>query len=166
MHVHRAMHEEEKRAKGQLTRLQFFIMQIGSGASGLSIGSFGLNWNTVAGFHGNPLVSPAFAIFNVMVGFVLTTYVAVPLLYRTDTYNAKRFSLVSSHVFNAAGGRYDTDRILDPATFTLNLKEYDAYRRINLSVLFAINYIIGFVGLMSTLFHVLLYHGKQVPTLN
>ncbi|XP_052165599.1 oligopeptide transporter 1-like [Oryza glaberrima] len=194
----RAMHEEEKRNKGQLTRLQFFIMvmtcsfayyivpsylfpaistisvlcwlyrdsvtaqQIGSGASGLGVGSFGLDWNTVVGFLGNPLASPAFAIFNVMAGFALSTYVAVPILYWTDTYNAKRFPLVSSHVFNAAGGRYDTARILDPATFTLNLREYDAYGRINLSILFAINYGIGFAGLMSTLSHVALYHGKDI----
>ncbi|XBH90197.1 hypothetical protein VPH35_081930 [Triticum aestivum] len=192
----RAMHEEEKRPKGQLTRLQFFIIvlvcsfayylipsylfpaastfsalcwffkdsvtaqQIGSGLKGLGLGSFGLDWNTVAGFIGNPLASPAFAIFNIMVGFSLSNYLTLPLLYWTNTYNAKRFPIISSHVFDAAGGRYDTNRILDPKTFTLNLHEYNAYSRINLSVLFAINYGFGFAGLMSTLSHVALYHGK------
>ncbi|KAL6646512.1 hypothetical protein ACP70R_018120 [Stipagrostis hirtigluma subsp. patula] len=194
----RAMHEEEKRPKGRLTRLQFFIIvmicsfayylipsylfpaistvsvlclvykdsvtaqQIGSGLKGLGIGSFGLDWNTVSGFLGNPLASPAFAIFNVMAGFALTTYVAVPLLYWTNTYNAKRFPLMSSHVYDAAGAPYDTNRVLDPHTFALNLQEYNAYGRIHLSILFAVNYGIGFASLMSTLSHVALYHGKDI----
>uniref|UniRef100_A0ACD5YLQ9 Uncharacterized protein n=1 Tax=Avena sativa TaxID=4498 RepID=A0ACD5YLQ9_AVESA len=194
----RAMHEEERRAKGQLTRLQFFIIvmvcsfayylipsylfpaastmsalcwfykdsitaqQIGSGLKGLGVGSFGLDWNTVAGFIGNPLASPAFAIFNIMFGFAINNYVAVPYLYWTNTYNAKRFPIISSHVFDAAGQRYDTNRILDPKAFTLNLKEYNSYSRINLSVLFAINYGFGFAGLMATLSHVALYHGKEI----
>ncbi|RLN04161.1 hypothetical protein C2845_PM13G08130 [Panicum miliaceum] len=194
----RAMHEEEKRPRGGLTRLQFFIIvmicsfayylipsylfptistvsvlclvykdsittqQIGSGLKGLGVGSFGLDWNTVAGFLGNPLASPAFTIVNVMAGFALSTYVAVPLLYWTNTYNAKRFPLISPHVYDHAGEAYDTNRVLDPKTFALNLKEYNAYSRINVSVLFAINYGIGFASLMSTLSHVALYHGKEI----
>lgn len=190
------MHEDEKRPKGGLTRLQFFIIvmicsfayylipsylfpaistvsvvclaykdsvtaqQLGSGLKGLGIGSFGLDWNTVAGFLGNPLASPAFTIFNIMAGFAACTYVAVPLLYWTNTYNAKRFPLFTSHVYDAAGAIYDTNRVLDPKTFSLNIKEYNAYSRINLSVLFALNYGISFAGLMSTLSHVAIYHGK------
>ncbi|KAG2583398.1 hypothetical protein PVAP13_6KG227000 [Panicum virgatum] len=194
----RAMHEEEKRPRGGLTRLQFFIIvmicsfayylipsylfptistvsvlclvykdsvtaqQIGSGLKGLGVGSFGLDWNTVAGFLGNPLASPAFTIVNVMAGFALSTYVALPLLYWTNTYNGKRFPLISPHVYDDAGEAYDTNRVLDPKTFALNLKEYNAYSRINVSVLFAINYGIGFASLMSTLSHVALYHGKEI----
>ena len=90
MHVDRALHEDEKRPKGGMTRLQFFLIvfiasfayyivpnylfpsisaisficlifknsvtaqQIGSGVYGLGIGSFGLDWSTVAGFLGSP----------------------------------------------------------------------------------------------------------------
>jgi len=194
----RAMHEEEKRPRGGVTRLQFFIIvmicsfayylipsylfpslstvsvlcwvyrdsvtaqQIGSGLRGLGVGSLGLDWNTVAGFLGNPLASPAFTIVNVMAGFALSTYVALPLLYWTDTYNARRFPLISPHVYDDAGRPYDTGRVINPDTFTLNLAGYDAYSRINVSVLFAVNYGIGFASLMSTLSHVALYHGKEI----
>ncbi|KAL6842478.1 hypothetical protein ACP4OV_027713 [Aristida adscensionis] len=196
--VFRAMHEEEKRPKGGMTRLQFFMIvmvcsfayylipsylfpaistvsvlclvyrdsvtaqQIGSGLKGLGVGSFGLDWNTVSGFLGNPLASPAFAIVNVMAGFALTTYLAVPLLYWTNTYDARRFPLMSSHVYDAAGKPYDTARVIDPRTFALDLRAYNAYSRIHLSVLFAVNYGIGFASLMSTLSHVALYHGKDI----
>ncbi|CAL5392461.1 unnamed protein product [Camellia sinensis] len=98
-----ALHEKEKRSKGGLTRLQFFLMvfissfsyylipsyffpsisslsfvcwiwkdsitaqQLGSGLHGMGLGSFGFDWSTIAGFLGNPLAYPAFAIVNVMV---------------------------------------------------------------------------------------------------
>ncbi|AQK55220.1 Oligopeptide transporter 5 [Zea mays] len=145
-----------------LLRDSVTAQQIGSGLRGLGIGSFGLDWNTVAGFLGNPLVSPAFTVVNVMAGFALTTYVALPLLYWTDTYNARRFPLISPHVYDDAGRPYDTGRVLNRDTFTLNLVGYDAYSRINVSVLFAVNYGIGFASLMSTLSHVALYHGREV----
>ncbi|CAN1351323.1 Oligopeptide transporter 8 [Linum perenne] len=61
----RALHETEKRDKGGHTRLQFFTLkdsitaqQIGSGLNGLGVGSFGLDWSTVAGFLGSPLATP------------------------------------------------------------------------------------------------------------
>ncbi|KAE8666446.1 Oligopeptide transporter 5 [Hibiscus syriacus] len=39
------------------------IQQIGSGLNGFGIGSFGLDWATVAVFLGSPLATPFFAIF-------------------------------------------------------------------------------------------------------
>ncbi|WJX78529.1 OPT super [Trifolium repens] len=55
--------------------------QIGSGMTGLGLGSFGLDWNTVAGFLGSPLAVPGFAIANIMAGFLLFMYVLVPIAY-------------------------------------------------------------------------------------
>ncbi|KAI7999446.1 Oligopeptide transporter 5 [Camellia lanceoleosa] len=83
----RALHDGETRPKGGLTRLQFFIVvlissfsyyiksvtaqQIGSGLRGLGIGSFALDWSTVAGFLGSPLATPGFAIMNTLVSYIV-----------------------------------------------------------------------------------------------
>ncbi|KAB1221651.1 Oligopeptide transporter 1 [Morella rubra] len=40
--------------------------QIGSGLRGLGVGSFALDWSTVAGFLGSPLATPGFDIINIM----------------------------------------------------------------------------------------------------
>ncbi|XP_072970553.1 oligopeptide transporter 1-like [Typha angustifolia] len=194
----RALHEEEKRPKGRLSRLQFFLIslissfayyiipsyffpsitalsfvcwiwkdsitahQLGSGLKGLGIGSFGLDWNTVVSFLGSPLATPAFAIFNTMAGFILTMYIIVPISYWTNTYNAKRFPLFSSHVFDSSGHPYNTTRVLDDKTFSLNFQEYDAYSKINLSVVFVYTYGFGFAALMATISHVALFHGRTI----
>ncbi|KAK8936897.1 Oligopeptide transporter 1 [Platanthera zijinensis] len=138
------------------------IQQIGSGMKGLGIGSFGLDWSTVAGFLGSPLGTPASAIFNIMVGYVLVIYGLLPLAYWTNIYHAKSFPLISSHVFDSSAKVYNTTRIIDNRTFTLNVEEQESYSKINMSIMFAICYGLGFATLTSSIMHVALYDGKDI----
>ena len=136
--------------------------QIGSGVYGLGVGSFGLDWATVAGFLGTPLSTPAFAIVNIMAGFFLIVYVIVPLAYWSDAYGARRFPIISSHVFMANGSRYDVNKVLDPATFQFSQAGYDGAGQIHLSIFFAFTYGLSFATLAATLSHVALYHGRSI----
>lgn len=138
------------------------MQQIGSGLKGLGVLSFGLDWNTVAGFLGNPLVTPAFAVFNLMAGFAMMVYVITPIAYWTNSFNAKKYPMFTSHVFDDQGITYNTTRILDSKTFSINMTEYDSYSRINLGVMFAYTYGMGFAGLTAALTHVALHNGKYV----
>ncbi|KAG0450322.1 hypothetical protein HPP92_026848 [Vanilla planifolia] len=135
--------------------------QIGSGLRGLGIGSFGFDWSTVAGFLGSPLATPATAIFNIMASFVLVIYVLLPLTYWTNTYNAKRFPIMSAHVFDYTGRTYNTTRIINQA-FTLDAEEAESYSKINLSIMFVLTYGLGFATLTASIMHVALHHGKYV----
>ncbi|XLS99901.1 hypothetical protein HN51_049253 [Arachis hypogaea] len=193
-----AFHEKEKRPKGGLTRLQFFLMifaasfayyaipgylfqaistisivclifknsilahQIGSGVSGLGIGSFALDWNTVAGFLGSPLANPAFAIINMLVGFVLLIYIVLPLSYWNNVFDAKRFPLISSHTFDFSGQKYNVTRILNVKTFDIDMESYQNYSKLYLSVTFALVYGLNFAILTSSISHVILFHGKTI----
>ncbi|KAJ0989707.1 hypothetical protein J5N97_008063 [Dioscorea zingiberensis] len=193
----RALHEDEKRPKGGLSRMQFFLMvfissfayyiipnyffpsisalsfvcwiwkdsvtaqQIGSGLKGLGIGSFGLDWATVASFLGSPLATPAFSIFNTLVGFILTVYVLLPITYWTNAYNAKRFPLISADVFDSEGKRYNITRILDSKTFSIDYGAYNSYSKINLSAFFTYSYGLSFATLMASITHVILFYGKN-----
>ncbi|KAM0837750.1 hypothetical protein ACQ4PT_061434 [Festuca glaucescens] len=136
--------------------------QIGSGANGLGVGSFGLDWATVAGFLGTPLSTPAFAIVNVMAGLFLVVYVVLPVAYWSNAYDARRFPIISSHVFMANGSRYDVSRVLDPATFKFSQAGYDDAGQINLSIFFAFAYGLSFATLAATLSHVALFHGRSI----
>ncbi|XP_068641580.1 oligopeptide transporter 1-like [Aristolochia californica] len=194
----RALHEEEKRLKGGLTRLQFFLIvlissfayyivpnylfpsitalsficwiwknsvtaqQIGSGISGLGLGSFAVDWSTVAGFLGSPLATPGFAIINVMVGFVIIVYIIIPVAYWTNSYQAKKFPIFSSHVFDADGKPYDVTRVLDSKTFKFDEASYLDYSQVNLSIFFVFTYGLSFASLAATLSHVALFHGKAI----
>ncbi|KAJ8761539.1 hypothetical protein K2173_001674 [Erythroxylum novogranatense] len=194
----RTLHEEEKRRKGGLTRLQFFSIvfissfayytipgylfpslsvisvacliwkesitaqQIGSGLNGLGIGSFGFDWATVASFLGSPLANPFHTIANIMIGFFLLVYIITPILYWTNAYDAKKFPILSSHTFDSTGHPYNVTRILDPVSFDINLKEYNNYSKLYLSVLFAVVYGFNFANLAATISHVALFEGKSI----
>lgn len=194
----RALHDVEKRPKGGLTRLQFFLVvltssfayyivpnylfpsitalsfvcwiwkdsvtaqQIGSGLQGLGIGSFALDWGTVVGFLGSPLATPGFAIINIMVGFIIVLYMVIPIAYWTNSFQAKRFPIYSSHVFSDDGLTYDVTRVLNETTFSFNQQGYDNYSRINLSILFAFAYGLSFAVLAATVSHVALFNGRSI----
>ncbi|KAG0463098.1 hypothetical protein HPP92_021574 [Vanilla planifolia] len=138
------------------------MQQIGSGMRGLGIGSFGIDWSTVAGFLGSPLATPATAIFNIMLSFVLGIYVLIPIGYWANAYNAKRFPLVSSHVFDYSGHPYNTTKIINDNTFTLNVHEEESYSKINISITFVLTYGLSFASLTASVMHVALYDGKDI----
>ncbi|CAD5191174.1 unnamed protein product [Musa acuminata subsp. malaccensis] len=194
----RALHEEEKRPKGGVSRFQFFLIvitcsfayyvvpnvlfpsitaisvicliwkksvtahQIGSGLHGLGVGSFGLDWSTIAGFLGSPLASPAFATFNILAGYIFLVYVIVPIAYWSNAYGSKNFPVYTSSLYDVYGKKYDLGRVLDQKTFTLNITEYEKYSDIRLSIMFAISYGLGFATLTATLAHVFLFNGSYI----
>ncbi|KAL9660216.1 hypothetical protein QQ045_025028 [Rhodiola kirilowii] len=136
--------------------------QIGSGLKGLGIGSFALDWSTVAGFLGSPLATPGFAIINIMVGFFLTLYVLIPVAYWTNSYQAKKFPIFSSHVFDNDGQKYNVENVLNSTNFKFDRQGYDAYSKVNLSIFFVYAYGLSFAVLAATLSHVALFHGRTI----
>ncbi|KAL3614818.1 oligopeptide transporter [Castilleja foliolosa] len=140
---------------------RIFPQQLGSGLHGLGIGSFALDWSTV-GFIGSPISTPGFAIINRLFGFLLVMYVMTPLTYFRNVYNAKKYPIFSSTTFDADGKHYNISRVLNDATFNLDLPGYDGYSKLYLSVFFAFTYGLGFASLSATITHVSLYHGKKI----
>ncbi|KAL1167128.1 hypothetical protein V6Z11_A06G245500 [Gossypium hirsutum] len=135
---------------------------IGAGRDGLGVGSFALDWSTVASFLQSPLATPAFAIINMMLGFVIVVYILTPIAYWTNSYEARRFPIISSHVFTDDGEKYDVSRILNFTTYEFNQRGYDGYSKINLSVFFAYSYGLSFATLVATVSHVVFFHGSMI----
>ncbi|OVA19755.1 Oligopeptide transporter [Macleaya cordata] len=134
--------------------------QIGSGLHGFGIGSFSLDWNTISGFLGSPMVIPMFAILNSMVGFILITYIIVPIAYWTNSYSAKRFTLFSSDLFDANGQSYDVSRILNE-DLSLNEQAYNNYSIIYLSIFFVFSTGFTLASETATITHFVLYHARE-----
>ncbi|CAA7022739.1 unnamed protein product [Microthlaspi erraticum] len=136
--------------------------QIGSGMSGLGVGSFALDWSVIAAYLGSPLVTPFFAIVNVAVGYVLVMYLVVPVTYwGMNVYQADKFPIFSSDLFDSRGQLYNISTIVN-SKFELDLEKYDQEGRVYLSTFFAITYGIGFAAIVSTLTHVALFNGKGI----
>jgi len=138
------------------------MQQIGSGLNGLGIGAFTLDWSVVAAFLGSPLVSPFFAIVNVLVGFVLLVYIIVPACYwGLGLYDAGTFPIYSTDLFTGAGQLYNITAIVNDR-FEIDMGAYAQQGKIHLSLFFAISYGLGFASIAATLSHVALFYGKYV----
>ncbi|KAG6536896.1 oligopeptide transporter 4-like [Zingiber officinale] len=136
--------------------------QIGSGLQGLGLGAFTLDWAAVASFLGSPLVSPFFAIANVVVGYALLMYVAIPVCYwGFNLYDAKTFPIFSSDLFTASGQAYNITAIVNDR-FEINMAAYEQQGRINLSMFFALSYGFGFAAIAATLTHVMFFYGGEI----
>ncbi|XP_058068215.1 oligopeptide transporter 5-like [Magnolia sinica] len=136
--------------------------QLGSGWSGLGIGSFGLDWSTIGGYLGSPLAYPLFTIINKMVGFFVIFYIITPIAYWTNLYNAKQFPIFSADLFDKNGQLYNISRILDDKEFKFDQKAYNDYSKINFSTFYALNYGFSFACITATLSHAALFYGGSV----
>uniref|UniRef100_A0A0D6R224 OPT family small oligopeptide transporter n=1 Tax=Araucaria cunninghamii TaxID=56994 RepID=A0A0D6R224_ARACU len=136
--------------------------QIGSGMRGLGLGAFSLDWSAIAAFLFSPLISPFFAIVNVLVGYLVVVYLAIPLAYwGTNAYNAKNFPIFSSHLFDAQGQNYNITGIVNNR-FQLDHDAYERNGQIHMSVFFALSYGFGFATIAATLTHVWLFYGSEI----
>ena len=97
---------------------------------------------------------------NVLAGYVLVVYLAVPLAYwGTNMYNAKNFPIFSSDLFTVQGQNYNISQIVNNK-FELDLAAYNQSGQIHLSLFFALTYGFGFAAISSTITHVFLFYGN------
>ncbi|KAI3915466.1 hypothetical protein MKW92_023548, partial [Papaver armeniacum] len=137
--------------------------QIGSGLHGLGVGSFSLDWSTITGYLGNPLVMPMFAVTNVMAGFILIMYIIAPIAYWTNAYDAKRFPFFSYGTYDINGQAYDVSQLVRD-DLTLNQTAYNNYSMVYFCVfsVFSMGFQLG--AETATLTHFVLFHARE--TLN
>ena len=59
------------------------------------------------------MVNSAFLLFNMMVAFILIVYLTVTITYWINMHNARRFSLISTKLFDKDGQEYNISIIVD-----------------------------------------------------
>ncbi|KAL5705506.1 oligopeptide transporter 4 [Ranunculus cassubicifolius] len=138
------------------------FQQIGSGLNGLGIGSFTFDWATIVSYLGSPLVSPYFATLNMGIGYILTMYLVIPIVYwGKNMYNARTFPIFASDLFTAEGQPYHVASIVNDK-FHLDVQKYEQQGKINMSVFFALTYGFGFATVAATVSHVILFYGREI----
>ncbi|KAG6527179.1 oligopeptide transporter 1-like isoform X2 [Zingiber officinale] len=195
---YKALHEKDKRPKGELSVFQFFFLvsvaafaytiipsyffpsitglsvvcwiwkdsitaqQIGSGFNGLAIGSLSFDWLTITSFLGDPLLFPAFVILNMLAGFIILAYIILPWSYWSNAYEARKFPLFSTNIYDSTGHNYNVSRIVDPNTLLFDSEAYSNYSKVYYST--SLIYTIGFSLALytSTISHIALFYGRSV----
>ncbi|KAF9370969.1 hypothetical protein CPB97_002333 [Podila verticillata] len=131
-----------------------------TGAGGLGFGAISLDWNTIVGYLGSPLVIPWWAQVNIGIGFFLIAWVMVPIAYYTNLWEAKKFPILTPTLFRDNGHVYNTSMILSGNV--LDDGKYKAYGDLRISTFFALTYGVGFAGLASMVTHTWLYHRHKL----
>lgn len=135
--------------------------QLGSGLHGLGIGALGFDWSSISAYLGSPLASPWFATANIVVGFVLLTYVITPISYWLNLFKAKSFPIFSDGLYTSSGQKYNISAIID-SNFHLNTEAYERQGPLYISTFFAVSYGLCFACLTATVVHVFLFHGREI----
>ncbi|KAG0225930.1 hypothetical protein BGX31_007459, partial [Mortierella sp. GBA43] len=130
-----------------------------TGSNGLGIGTISLDWGANS-YYVMPLVTPWFAQVNILVGFIMIAYIMVPWAYYTDLWGSKNFPILSAGLFKEDGTPYNKSMILTDNV--LDVPKYREYGPVRMDSFFALTYGVGFAGLMATVVHVVLYHGKEM----
>ncbi|KAH8881835.1 Tetrapeptide transporter, OPT1/isp4 [Thozetella sp. PMI_491] len=136
------------------------VNQVFGGHNGMGFIPGTLDWSGVSGFFLNPLQFPSFAIWNSLVGGVVILVCGYSLAFGgADFY--KYLPLSANKNFDHFGKTYNTSRILN-ADLTLNVEAYEEYSPLLIGPAFTMAYALGFAALMSTVVHVILFHGKDI----
>ncbi|CAL9761717.1 unnamed protein product [Musa acuminata subsp. burmannicoides] len=116
---------------------------------------------TMSSYMDSPLAVPAFVVVNMMVGFILILYVLVPLSYWNNAYDAKRFPIFSSSIFDIDGQFYNVSRILDEKSLTFNEEAYNNYSKLYFSASLMCSYGFSMACFTSSISHVALFYGSR-----
>lgn len=137
------------------------LAQLTGSYNGLGMLAVSFDWATITSYLGSPLVVPLFAIINIGVGFVFIAWIIVPALYYTNVWEAQKFPILTSGLFNAQGEPWNNSLVLTPEKI-LDPALYEQYGPLRMSSFFAFTYGIGFAGVTSILTHTALYHGRDI----
>ncbi|KAI0776985.1 OPT oligopeptide transporter [Trametes elegans] len=128
--------------------------------NGLGMSLITFDWSQIT-YIGSPLASPWWASANVAAGFVFFFWVLSPVLYYTNTWYAKYMPMSTRTSYDNMGQQYDVKRILTPES-TLDLRLYEQYSPLFLSMTFAMTYGLSFASITATIVHTALYFRKQI----
>ncbi|KAL9939609.1 hypothetical protein V8E36_001426 [Tilletia maclaganii] len=129
-------------------------------SSGLGMGIITLDWSQIS-YIGSPLVTPWFTEAQTLLSLILFFWILTPALYYTDVKHASYLPMVSNHVFDRFGERYQVKELLSPQG-TFNATAYNAYSQQFLPTPFMIAYGLSFASVTAILVHVLLYFRKDI----
>ncbi len=136
------------------------VNQLFGGQSGLGIIPISFDWNTVSGFLGSPLQTPAFAIFNVAAGTVLMMVGCIGLSYAGPEFY-RYLPISTNHNYDRFGNIYNTTKVLN-SDFTFNHTKYENYSPLFLGPAFSLTYGMAFATLISTVVHVAMFYGRDI----
>ncbi|PVZ99543.1 hypothetical protein BB558_004469 [Smittium angustum] len=139
--------------------------QLGSGMTGLGMGSFSFDWSLIASYLGSPLSTPFWAAVNVFCGFVFFGWIIVPLGYYLNWFEAKKFPIINAGLFDIYGSKYNISKVTTNNGTVFNQLGYASYSPLRITFFFALNYGLALAIITAAITHVLLNNWPEFKRL-
>ncbi|KAF2467181.1 small oligopeptide transporter [Lindgomyces ingoldianus] len=137
------------------------INQVFGGTSGLGLLPLTLDWTTITGFTGNPMIPPWHAIGNTLLG-VFFFYVLGSLgIHYSGAWFAKFLPMSDSTTYDNMGQNYNVSLVATPQ-LTLNEAAYKNYSPLFMSTTFALTYGLSFATIASVVVYTYLNYGQVI----
>lgn len=124
------------------------INQVFGGTSGLGLLPLTLDWTTITGFTGNPMIPPWHAIANSLSGVVIFYVFGSLTLHYSGAWFSQFLPMSDSTTYDNMGVEYNVSRVTTPQ-LTLNEVEYKTYSPLFLSTTFSLSYGLSFATIAS-----------------
>ncbi|KAF7969963.1 hypothetical protein HWV62_25516 [Athelia sp. TMB] len=168
------LHAEEDEGSGGVSRLRYFMYVMGGAFfffflpvnqvfgvyNGLGASFLTFDWTEIT-WIGSPLMVPWWAQVHVMIGFVIFFWIAVPVMYYTNTWNFAHFPMFSEQAWDRFGDSYNISRIIT-SDDRFNVTAYNLYSPLYLSAGYSMAYFLAFALATCILVHTALYHGASI----
>jgi OPT family small oligopeptide transporter len=132
---------------------------LGSGYYGFGILDISLDWNYISYFQ--PLYTPLWANASQIGGALVATWMIYPIMYFTNTLNAKNFPPMSSGTYDQFGHSYNITRVISKPSYTLNQTAMDEYSKPYWSVSYSMYFFWGFACSTGALVYAICWYGKS-----
>ncbi|CAG8974762.1 hypothetical protein HYALB_00000374 [Hymenoscyphus albidus] len=137
------------------------LNQLFGGFTGLSLIPITFDWTYVSGYLGNPLLAPAHAHLNTLIGLVVFVILSAIGISYTGSLYAEYLPINTSSLFDNTQSFYNVTKILTPH-HTLDVQKYKKYSPVFLAPTFALNYGLSFAALTAAIIHTIIFHGSEV----
>ncbi|CAF1319028.1 unnamed protein product [Didymodactylos carnosus] len=116
-----------------------------TGSHGFAWGTLQLDWHFIQSTLGSPIVSPQWAQYNILTGYILLLGIIMPVMYYKNLWNFKSFPINDSNFLADNGTYYNWDN--PPIRFT---------------VTYIVSYMFYFASLIALIVHTIFYHGIDI----
>lgn len=138
------------------------VNQIFGVSLGLGIIPITFDWTQITqALSFSPLATPFWVAANTYGSVFVFFIVLLPILYYTNTWDAKYMPMISSSTFDNRQSSYNMSKILNK-NLRIDRKAYKEYSPLFIPYSYLLNYATNFAAVIAIFTHTALYNGKDI----
>ncbi|KAG9050893.1 hypothetical protein FS837_001547 [Tulasnella sp. UAMH 9824] len=136
------------------------VNQLFGSATGLGMGFLTFDWSQISWVI-SPLVVPWWALWQQFLGFVMSYWLVVPILYYKNAWKSGHLPITGGSAYDRFAEPYSLKHVIT-SDFRLNVTAYEEYSPLYVPISYSMAYLLGFAVPIAALVHVILWQGKSI----